>query len=247
MSPFTAELIGTMLMILLGEGVVANVLLKGTKGNSAGWISITTAWALAVFVGVVVAGPFSGAHLNPAITIGFAVSGLFPWEQVGIYILAQCIGAALGALFVWLFYYDHFSISDNKTDKLAIFCTVPAIRRNVLNLFSEIVGTFVLMFSVFYISSGSFVDVASSEEVTLGLGSIGAIPVAFIVWVIGLALGGTTGYAINPARDFAPRLMHQLLPIQGKGQSNWEYAWIPIFGPILGTCIAAYLFKLLVI
>lgn len=246
MSSFIAELLGTMLLILLGEGVVANVLLKGTKGNGAGWITITTAWALAVFVGVVVAGPFSGAHLNPAITIGFAISGLFPWDHVVSYIVAQILGAAVGATLVWLFYYDHFTISDNKADKLAIFCTIPAIHHYPINLFSEVIGTFVLMFSVFYISAGTFVDASTSMEVAVGLGSIGAIPVAFIVWVIGLALGGTTGYAINPARDLGPRIMHQLLPIQGKGKSGWEYAWIPVVGPIAGAMIATFLFKMFI-
>lgn len=244
MSPFAAELIGTMVMILLGDGVVANVVLNKTKGFGAGWITITTAWALAVFTGVVIAGPYSGAHLNPAITIGFAITEKFPWSDVPIYIIAQMIGAALGSLLVWIIYYDHFNVTDNPDTKLGVFCTAPEIRHNIINFSCEIIGTFVLMFSVFYITGAELIaDVDTTTPI--GLGSIGAIPVAFIVWAIGLSLGGVTGYAINPARDLAPRIMHAILPISGKGSSHWDYAWIPVFGPLIGSGIAALVYTIL--
>lgn len=243
MSPFAAELIGTMVMILLGDGVVANVVLEKTKGNQGGWMTITTAWALAVFVGVVIAGPYSGAHLNPAITLGFALTGQFAWGNVIPYVIAQLIGAALGAILVWIFYYDHLRITRDSTCKLGLFCTIPEIRHNSVNLICEVIGTFVLMFTVLYIQ-GAVLNASTDSSYPIGLGSIGAIPVAFTVWVIGLSLGGTTGYAINPARDFAPRLMHAILPIPGKGNSQWNYAWIPIAGPLIGSSIATLLFLL---
>lgn len=242
MSPFIAELIGTMVMILLGEGVVANVVLAKTKGNNGGWIVITTAWALAVFAAVVIAGPFSGAHLNPAITLAFAVSGQFAWGSVLPYVAAQFIGAALGAVLVWLVYYDHFKATDDPAGKLAVFCTAPAIRNYPVNLLGEVIGTFALVFVVFYIAGGVLTDTASDTTLPVGLGSVGAIPVAFTVWVIGLALGGVTGYAINPARDLAPRLMHAILPIPQKGGNDWGYAWIPVAGPFAGAVLAALLF-----
>ncbi|MEP6610341.1 MAG: MIP/aquaporin family protein [Mucilaginibacter sp.] len=238
MSPFMAEFIGTMLLILLGDGVVANVLLNDTKGNNSGWMVITTAWGLAVFVGVVVAGPYSGAHLNPAVTIGLAVAGKFAWAKVGPYILAQMLGAFLGAFLVWVMYYDHFKKTNNPAFILAIFCTGPAIRNYVSNIASEIIGAFVLIFVVFYIADAQIIP----SKTPIGLGSVGALPVAFLVWVIGLALGGTTGYAINPARDLGPRIIHFLLPIKNKGTSDWQYAWIPVLGPILGAVIAAIVF-----
>ncbi|CAN5127896.1 MIP/aquaporin family protein [soil metagenome] len=235
MSPFMAEFIGTMLLILLGDGVVANVLLNDTKGNNSGWMVITTAWGLAVFVGVVVAGPYSGAHLNPAVTIGLAIAGKFAWAKVLPYIGAQMLGAFLGAFLVWLMYYDHLQRT-NKTDAvLAVFCTGPAIRNYVSNIMSEVIGAFVLVFTVFYIAGGQI----TPSKTPIGLGSVGALPVALLVWVIGLSLGGTTGYAINPARDLGPRIMHAILPIKSKGSSDWAYAWIPILGPIAGAAIAA--------
>lgn len=238
MSPFIAELIGTMLLILLGDGVVANVVLKETKGNNSGWIVITTGWALAVFVGVVVAGPYSGAHLNPAVTIGLAVCGKFSWNLVAGYILAQMIGAMLGAFLVWAMYRDHFNKTPGEGDKLAVFCTGPAIRNLPSNIVSEIIGTFVLVFTVFYISGAEI----TSTHTPIGLGSVGALPVAFLVWVIGISLGGTTGYAINPARDLGPRIMHTVLPMNNKGTSDWGYAVIPVIGPIIGAVLAALLF-----
>ena len=240
MTPFCAELIGTMLLILMGDGVVANVCLAKTKGNSSGWMVITTAWALAVFIGVVVAGPYSGAHLNPAVSVGLAIGGLFPWSSVGEYVLAQMLGASLGALLVWLVYKDHFDATESKETQLGVFCTNAEIRHTPVNLFTEIVGTFALMFVVFYITNGELSYEAKTYPV--GLGSVGAIPVSFTVWVIGLALGGPTGYAINPARDLAPRFMHAILPIKGKGGSQWGYAWIPVAGPVIGAALAGMLY-----
>jgi glycerol uptake facilitator protein len=241
MSPFSAELIGTMFLILLGTGVVANVVLKGTKGFNSGLMVITTGWALAVFVGVVIAGPYSGAHLNPAVTIGLAIAGKFPWNDVGIYIGAQLIGAVLGAFITWLVYRDHFNETADPGTQLAVFSTGPAISNKVFNLLSEIVGTFVLMFVVFYFTDAEIKD----QSAKIGLGSVGALPVAFLVWAIGLSLGGTTGYAINPARDFGPRIAHAIVPMKGKGSSNWKYAWVPIIGPFIGAAIAAALYMVL--
>lgn len=235
MTPFIAELIGTALLITLGCGVVANVILEKTKGNGGGWIVITTAWAFAVFVGVVVAGPYSGAHINPAVTIGLAVAGSFEWSEVPSYLLAQLLGAMIGAFFVWIVYKDHFDITKDKSLKLGVFSTIPAIRNYGSNLFSEVFGTFVLVFTILFFTDASM---ATTEEI-IGLGSLGALPVALLVWVIGLSLGGTTGYAINPARDLGPRLIHAIMPIKNKGSSDWAYSWVPIIGPILGGVAAA--------
>lgn len=241
MTEFAAEFTGTMFLILLGNGVVANVVLKGTKGNNAGWMVITTGWALAVFVGVVIAGPYSGAHLNPAVTLGLALTGKFSWAKVGIYILAQLLGAIAGAFLVWLVYRDHFNTTEDPDTQLAAFSTGPAIRNSTFNLLSEIIGTFVLMFVIFYFTEAEI----TNSRTPIGLGSLGALPVAFLVWAIGLSLGGTTGYAINPARDIGPRIAHSLLPIRKKGSSNWNYAWIPIIGPFIGSAVAAFLFLIL--
>ncbi|WP_343534844.1 MIP/aquaporin family protein [Pedobacter sp.] len=241
MNIYVAEFIGTAIMILLGNGVVANVVLKDTKGNNSGWIVITTAWALAVFVAVVVAGPHSGAHLNPAVTLALAITNAFEWAKVPYYMLAQVGGAITGSLLVWLFYKDHFDATEDKSLKAAPFATGPAIPNKASNLFSEIVGTFVLIFVIFYITGGEM----GSEKTPIGLGSVGALPVAFLVWVIGLGLGGTTGYAINPARDLGPRIAHSIIPMKGKGDSNWSYAWIPIIGPVIGSSLAALLYLFL--
>ena len=238
MSPFMAEFLGTMLLILLGDGVVANVLLKDTKGNNSGWIVITTGWGLAVFVGVVVAGPYSGAHLNPAVTIGLALAGKFAWASVLPYIAAQMLGAFAGAFLVWLMYYNHFQRTNAPDSILAVFCTGPAIRNYVSNIASEVIGAFVLVFTVFYIAGAQI----TPSKIPIGLGSVGAVPVALLVWVIGLSLGGTTGYAINPARDLGPRIIHFIVPIKNKGTSDWRYAWIPVIGPIAGAAIAALLY-----
>ena len=241
MSPFIAELIGTMILILLGNGVVANVVLKDTKGSGSGWMVITTGWALAVFTGVVIAGPYSGAHLNPAVTIGLAIAGKFPWAQVPAFIAAQIIGAMIGTFLVWVMYQDHFNATVDAGLKAATFYTTAAIKNTKLNFISELLGTFVLLFAVFYISNGEL----GIEKTPIGLGSIGAIPVAFIVWAIGLSLGGTTGYAINPARDLGPRIIHSLLPMTGKSKTDWKYAWIPVMGPIVGAAVAAGLYLIL--
>lgn len=238
MTPFIAEFFGTMLLILLGDGVVANVLLHDTKGNNSGWIVITTGWGLAVFVGVTVAGPYSGAHLNPAVTIGLAIAGKFAWASVVPYIIAQMLGAFAGSFLVWLMYYDHFKRTNDPGSVLAVFCTGPAVRNYVSNIASEIIGAFVLVFVVFYITNGQIIP----TKTPIGLGSVGALPVAIVVWVIGLSLGGTTGYAINPARDLGPRIMHAILPIKSKGSSDWAYAWIPVLGPVIGAVIAALIF-----
>lgn len=241
MNPLVAELIGTAILILLGSGVVANVLLPKTKGHGGGLIAITTAWALAVFVGVVVAGPYSGAHLNPAVTIGLALVGKFEWALAPGYILAQLIGAMIGSFLGWLMYREHFDLEENPGLKKAPFCTDPAIRNFSTSITSEIIGTFVLIFVILYISGGKLEDANSTP---IGLGSVGALPVAFLVWVIGLSLGGTTGYAINPARDLGPRIMHSILPIKEKGSSDWGYAWVPIVGPVVGCALAAGLYLL---
>jgi glycerol uptake facilitator protein len=230
-----------MILILLGNGVVANVVLKNTKGNSGGWIVITTGWALAVFTGVVIAGPYSGAHLNPAVTIGLAVAGKFSWALVPGFIVAQLIGAMLGSTLVWLIYKDHFTATDDAGLRAAAFYTSPAIKNTRLNLLSEAIGTFVLLLAVFYITNGEM----GKDKTPIGLGSIGAIPVAFIVWSIGLSLGGTTGYAINPARDLGPRIIHSILPMTGKNKKDWKYSWIPIVGPIIGASLAAFLYGVL--
>ena len=241
MSPFIAEVIGTFLLILLGGGVVANVVLEKTKSNDHGWMVITTGWGLAVFTGVVVAGPYSGAHLNPAVSFGLAIAGEFEWRAVPAYILAQFLGSMLGAIIVWIVYKDHFDITDDGETKRCVFCTSPAIRNPLINIISEIVGTFVLVFAVLYFSEAS----VGNAQTPVGLGSLGALPVAFIVWAIGLSLGGTTGYAINPARDLGPRIVYSLIPIKNKGSNDWGYAIIPIVGPLTGAALAAFLMLLL--
>lgn len=236
MNPYLAEFIGTFLLLLLGSGVVANMLLPKTKGNGGGIMEISTAWALAVFAGVVVAGPYSGAHLNPAVTIGLGITGKFDWALAPGYILAQILGAMLGVGLAWLMYKDHYEAETDPGIISGPFGTSPAIRNFRLNFLSELLGTFVLILVILY---NKGVNMGDDVATPIGMGSLGAIPVAFLVWVIGLSLGGTTGYAINPARDFGPRLMHQLLPIKGKGGTDWGYAWVPILGPIAGAALAA--------
>jgi glycerol uptake facilitator protein len=228
-----------MLLILLGDGVVANVVLGKTKGNSGGWIVITTAWALAVFVGAYASAVVSGAHLNPAVSIGLAVGGGFSWGDVPMYIIAQMIGAFIGAVLVWLAYFQHWGATPDPGAKLAVFSTGPAIRNTVWNLVTEIIGTFMLVFGVLGIRGA----VMGTEAIDLG--ALGALPVAFLVWGIGLSLGGPTGYAINPARDLGPRIAHAILPIPGKGSSDWGYSWIPVVGPIVGGIIGALLWGIL--
>ncbi len=233
MTPFFAEFIGTAILLLLGDGVVANVILKSTKGANSGWIVITLGWGMAVFTAVFCVAAFSGAHINPAVTIGLAAAGNFPWADVPYYILAQLLGAAFGAVLVWVMYKDHFAVTDDADVKLGVFCTAPAIRNTVSNLASEIIGTFVLVFGVLYMVTPE-----------IGLGPLDALPVALLVLAIGLSLGGTTGYAINPARDLGPRIAHALLPIPGKRDGDWSYSWIPVVGPVIGGVLAAGFFVL---
>ncbi|MCL6267602.1 MIP/aquaporin family protein [Flagellimonas myxillae] len=234
MTPFISEIVGTFILILLGCGVNANVSLQKTYGNASGWIVITTGWALAVYTGVVIAGPHSGAHLNPAVTVGLALAGEFSIYDVPSYVIAQFIGAMLGAFCVWLLNKKHFDATEEGATKRGVFCTAPAIPNTFLNLFSEIMGTFVLIFAVLYFTDA----VNTADNTIIGLGSLGALPVALIVWAIGLSLGGTTGYAINPARDLGPRIIHALVPIKNKGSNGWGYSWVPVIGPIIGAVLA---------
>ncbi|TVQ03597.1 MAG: aquaporin family protein [Balneolaceae bacterium] len=254
MSPIIAEIIGTAILILFGGGVVANVVLNKTKGNSSGWIVITWGWAMGVFVAVFAMGQFSGAHINPAVTIGLAAAGLFDWGMVIPYMLAQTLGGFIGAVLVWLAYKDHFAATEDEAAKLAIFSTSPEIRKYPSNFMTEVIGTFILVYGVFFITSPGFITtdgemltaiVINGQEVGFGLGALSALPVAFLVLGIGLALGGPTGYAINPARDLGPRIAHAVLPFPHKGTSDWAYSWVPIFGPLTGALIAAGLFLLI--
>ena len=234
MSPFLGEFIGTAILLLLGNAVVANVVLKDTKGSGAGWITISFGWGTAVFVAVFVVAGYSGAHINPAVTLGLALAGSFEWTLVPLYLAAQFLGGALGAFLVWLHYRDHFEATDDADLKLAVFCTAPAIRNNLSNLLSEIIATFVLVFAVLYM-----------VKPDVGLGALDALPVGAVVLAIGLTLGGTTGYAINPARDLSPRIIHALVPIRGKRDNDWGYAWIPVLGPIIGGLLAGGAFVLI--
>jgi glycerol uptake facilitator protein len=240
MQKFIAELVGTMLLIVLGDGVVANVLLNKSKGQNSGWIVIATGWAMAVCVGVYAVNPISGAHINPAITISLAVIGKFPWAMVVPYILAQMIGAFLGGVIVWLAYPRHFEATENSEFKLLVFCTEPAIRDIPANLLTEIVGTFTLVFGV--------LTMTATGNLGQGPGlaaAFGPLVVTLLIWSIGLSLGGPTGYAINPARDLGPRIAHALLPIPGKRDSDFAYGWVPIVGPIVGGIIGAWLYAAL--
>jgi glycerol uptake facilitator protein len=230
---FLAEVLGTGMLILLGDGVVAGVLLTKSKAQNSGWIVITFAWAFAVFCGVIIAGPVSGAHLNPAVTLAVAMNGGITWDQVPVYWAGEMLGAFIGAVLVFLHYYPHWAETENADLKLAVFSTGPAIRSPLWNLVSEVIGTFVLVFVIF----------AFANNGSAGLAALGALPVALLVLVIGLALGGTTGYAINPARDLGPRIAHFLLPIPGKRDSDWEYAWIPVVGPLVGAAIAVIVYQ----
>ncbi len=243
MDVYVAEFLGTAILILLGNGVVANVLLANTKGHEGGWVVITLGWAMAVFAAVLCVGQFSGAHINPAVTIGTAVAGKFQWALVPGYILAQMAGGFVGGCLVYLFYHPHYAATQDADSKLATFSTAPNIRSLPWNFFCEAVATFILIYAVLLMADPTFSIGAGPEEVTIGLGSIGALPVALIVLAIGLSLGGTTGYAINPARDLGPRLAHAILPIPGKGASDWEYAPIPVLGPLAGAIAAALLYR----
>ena len=247
MNIYLAEVIGTMILIILGDGVVANVLLSKSKGQNGGWMVITTGWAMAVIIAIFCVGRVSGAHLNPAVTIALAFVGSFPWAQVPGYIFAQIFGAFLGAVIVWLAYLPHWAETEDETLKLAVFCTSPAIRRPVHNIISEIIGTALFLFGVLAIAANAQ-QLKTPDGINLSAvfsQGIQPILVGFLVWGIGLSLGGPTGYAINPARDLGPRLAFAVLPIAGKGTGDWGYFWIPVIAPIIGGIIGAGLFTVL--
>lgn len=238
MNAYLAEFLGTMLLIILGDGVVANVLLNRSKGQNGGWIVITAGWGLAVMVGIYSVGIVSGGHLNPAVTLGLASIGQFKWFAVPGYIAAQVAGAFAGAVVVWLAYFPHWELTEDKSTKLGVFATIPAVRRPAFNVLTEAIGTFVLVLGALAIPS------VKNLNPNLGFASgLGPLLVGLLVFSIGLSLGGPTGYAINPARDFGPRLAHFLLPIRGKGDSDWGYAWVPIVGPIIGGIAGALVYK----
>jgi glycerol uptake facilitator protein len=242
---YTAEAVGTALLILFGDGVVANVLLARSKGESSGWIVITFGWGIAVMVAVYVVGRLSGAHLNPAVTVALASIGAFPWPDVPGYIAAQMIGALAGAVLVWLIYLPHWAATQNADLKLAVFCTGPAIRKLPANLLTETIGTAAFVFAVLGIGANAQ-TLARPGDIDLSVvfsGGLQPLLVGGLVLGVGLSLGGSTGYAINPARDLGPRIAHFLLPIPGKRDSDWGYAWIPIAGPIVGGVIGAQLFR----
>ncbi len=231
MTSFLGELVGTMILILLGNGVVAGALLKGSKAENGGWIIITAGWCFAVALAIYAVGEISGAHINPAVTLGLAASGNFPWNQVPSYILAQLIGAIIGAILVWVQFLPHWKQTDDAVLKLATFSTAPAIRRTWANLVSEVIGTFVLVLGVLFIGANEFTE------------GLNPLIVGLLVFSIGLSLGGSTGYAINPARDLGPRIAHAILPISGKGNSDWSYSWIPVVGPVIGGVYGALFYN----
>jgi glycerol uptake facilitator protein len=249
MNALVAELIGTAIIIVFGGGVVANVVLSKTKGSNSGLIVITWGWAIGVFTGVFCSQDYSGAHLNPAVTLGLAMGGKFAWANVPGYMAAQLVGAFLGAVIVGVFYGEHFKITDDLDGKLAVFCTAPNIRVIPRAFVCEVIATFFLVFPVFLMTSAKLalpaLAGAAAQDVPIGLGSLGALPVALLVLGLGLALGGTTGYAINPARDLGPRLAHAVLPLGKKRDGDWGYAWVPVVGPLLGGALAALLANVL--
>lgn len=238
MTPIISEFVGTAILILLGNAVVANVLLKKTKGHGSDLIVIGLGWGLAVFTAVFMVSGYGDAHLNPAVTLGFALAGKFEWASVPGYMLAQLLGAMFGTTLAWAHYRSHYQATEDGLTKRATFCTDPAIHHPFNNFLSEVIGTFVLVFGIFMITG------ATMGESDASLGSLDALPVGLLVTVIGLALGGTTGYAINPARDLGPRIMHAVLPISQKANSNWGYSWVPVVGPLVGAAIAAGLYAL---
>jgi glycerol uptake facilitator protein len=236
MSPFAGELFGTMLLVVFGDGVVANVVLGRTKGHDSGWIVIATGWAVAVTLGVYAANAASGAHLNPAVTLALASVGTFPWANVPLYVVAQLIGAFLGGVVVWLAYLPHWRLTPDPAAKLAVFCTGPAVRQPGANILSEAIGTAALTIGLLVVLTPANLVPNSGFDKALA-----PLLVGVLVWGIGLSLGGSTGYAINPARDLGPRLAHSVLPIPGKGSADWSYAWIPVVGPIIGGVAGALL------
>ena len=246
MEAFVAELVGTCILVVLGDGVVANVVLARTKGNQSGWIVITAGWGLAVAIAVYSVGRISGAHINPAVTIGLAAIGQFPWANVWAYVLAQLVGAFLGAVVVWISYRPHWAATDDAEAKLGVFATGPEIRSPGANLVTEMVGTAVLVFGVLAIAANAGEMTAGTVDLSSVFATgINPLLVGVLVWSIGLSLGGPTGYAINPARDLGPRLAHALLPIPGKGRSDWGYAWVPVVGPLAGGVLGAVAFQAL--
>jgi glycerol uptake facilitator protein len=247
MHAFVAEFIGTMMLILFGNGVVANVVLARTKGFHGGWIVITAGWGIGVFVGAFCSSEFSGAHINPAVTVAMVAGGQLAVDLAVGYVVAQMAGAIVGAALVYAFYREHFAVTEDADAKLACFCTSPAIRNLPQALFCEVLGTFALILPIFLMAAPSLREGAepAASDPVLGLGSLGLLPVGLLVFGIGLSLGGTTGYAINPARDLGPRIVHALLPIPGKRDSDWSYAWVPVVGPIVGGLIAVGVFKIL--
>ena len=226
------------MLILLGDGVVASTILQKSKGFNGGWVVITFAWGFAVMCGAFIAAPYSGAHLNPALSVGLALAGVFPWAYVPVYMVSQLLGGFLGAVLVYIFYKDHYDATDDPDVKLGAFCTMPAIMNKPRNLVCEVIGTFVLVFIILCLA----VDGNTPE---VGLGSVGLFPVTFLIVAIGMSLGGATGYAINPARDLPPRFAHFILPIKNKGQSGWGYSWVPVVGPLIGSCLAAGCYMLI--
>lgn len=238
MTPFVAELLGTALIIIFGDGVVANVLLKNSKGNNGGWIVIAFGWAMAVFIGVYVSAAASGAHLNPAVTLALAYLGKFDWSLVPGYLLAQLLGGMLGALLVWAVYRQHYDATTDADLQLATFCTGPAIRNYPQNFLTECLATFIFVVAILFIAKPT-----DATGQSFGLGALDALPVALLVLGMGLSLGGPTGYAINPARDLGPRIMHFILPIKGKRDSDWAYSWVPVLGPVMGALLAAWVFQ----
>jgi glycerol uptake facilitator protein len=233
MNTFFAEFFGTAMIIVFGSGVCSNVLLNKTKGHNGGWIVITFGWAVGVFTGVLIAAPISGAHLNPAVTLALVLANKFSISELPLYVSAQLSGAMFGALLVWFAYKNHFDATEDPDLKLAVFCTGPNIRNYFYNVITEAIGTFVLTLAVLYMAVPE-----------IGLGSLNALPVAIVVLGLGLSIGGPTGYAINPARDLGPRIMHMLLPINGKRNSDWKYSWVPILGPLAGASVAAGVYLL---
>jgi len=234
MSPYLAEFVGTMILVVLGDGVVAGVLLKQSKSENAGWMVVVVAWGLAVAFAIYAVGGYSGAHINPAVTLALAFNGSFPWADVPAYCLSQLLGAFVGAAIVWLHYFPHWKATENKEAKLAVFCTAPAIRAALPNFVSEFIGTLVLVMGLLFIGANKFAE------------GLNPLVVGALISVIGFSLGGTTGFAINPARDLGPRLAHFILPIAGKGPSDWAYSWVPVLGPLAGGLAGAWLYQMLI-